>query len=737
LSPKSDVVYKACYMSRLNDLLRELRIREPALARDLEREVAALADRRAFGLNFERHVPEAVELPGRKVRKGDKVRILAPRGQAPQKSDEKLWRIVGIDRTARTATLGPLVERRSSSEAPLIESPQADHETRATALDDLVVVAEFRDPIYPGLVSTGKVERGGNKPFHTVINAENFHALQTLLFTHRGRIDCIYIDPPYNTGAKDWKYNNDYVEGDDLYRHSKWLAFMERRLLLAKELLSPDDSVLIVTIDEKEYLRLGLLLEQTFPEARIQMVSSLINPASMPRQSMFGRSDEYIFFVFIGSAAPVRMALDDEWVSAKGRTFTGEIRWDLVMQSGPGSQREDSPAGFYPVFIDPNGPKIASVGEALPLGVSHKATTAPKGLVALWPIRKNESDGRWRLGANTLRERLSLGHVRVGGNSERGFTLYYLPPAEVKKLSDGTYETLGYRPDGSPITSKSNSRPSSVPTTQWRISSHDATQYGSRLLSNLMPDRKFPFPKSLYAVEDALRFFVADKTDAVILDFFAGSGTTAHAVMRLNKQDGGRRQCISVTNNEVAADEQKELREQRRRPGEPDWEKWGICDYITKPRVEAAITGKTPGGKPIQGEYKFADEFPMADGFEESVEFFTLTYEAPLRVASNREFARIAPLLWMRAGALGRRICDISKGWDVADAYGVLVNLDHTQDFLKAIAANEKVAIAYVVTDEDHLFESVAQELPDNVEPVRLYEAYLRNFEIESGRGVP
>ncbi len=92
-------------------------------------------------------------------------------------------------------------------------------------------------------------------------------------FTHAGKVDCIYIDPPYNSGARDWKYNNDYVDDTDAYRHSKWLAFMERRLKLAKELLNPDDSVLIVTIDEKEYLRLGLLLEQTFPAARIQMVT--------------------------------------------------------------------------------------------------------------------------------------------------------------------------------------------------------------------------------------------------------------------------------------------------------------------------------------------------------------------------------------------------------------------------------------------------------------------------------
>src|SRR5699024_10086101 len=139
-------------------------------------------------------------------------------------------------------------------------------------VDDLVVVAEFRDRIYPGLVETGRVEQAGLEvPYHSVINAENFHALEMLTYTHRHSVDCIYIDPPYNSGAQDWKYNNNYVEADDDYRHSKWLAFMERRLKVARELLNPEDSVLIVTIDEKEHLRLGLLLEQTFPEADIQM----------------------------------------------------------------------------------------------------------------------------------------------------------------------------------------------------------------------------------------------------------------------------------------------------------------------------------------------------------------------------------------------------------------------------------------------------------------------------------
>src|SRR5690606_5300427 len=208
---------------------------------------------------------------------------------------------------------------------------------------------------------------------------------------------------------------------------------------------------------------------------------------------------------------------------------------------------------------------------------------------------------------------------------------------------------------------------SSRPTTAWQESSHEAGAYGTSLLRTLIPNRKIPFPKSLYAVEDALRFFVADKPDATILDFFSGSGTTAHAVMRLNRQDGGRRQCISVTNNEVAADEQADLRKAGLRPGDPDWEKWGICDYITKPRIAAAINGKTPEGKEIAGDYKFSDEFPMAEGFEENAEFFTLTYETPVSVSHNRAFGRIAPLLWMRAGSEGRRIDTVPKdGWEVA-----------------------------------------------------------------------
>ena len=140
--------------------------------------------------------------------------------------------------------------------------------------------------------------------WHTLIEADNFHALQLLRWLYPGQVDYIYIDPPYNTGARDWKYNNDYVDGSDQYRHSKWLDMMHKRLRLAKELLNPHHSVLICAIDEKEYLHFGCLLEELFPEATIQMVTVVTNPFGQERGRQLARVDEYAFFVFMGNVAP-------------------------------------------------------------------------------------------------------------------------------------------------------------------------------------------------------------------------------------------------------------------------------------------------------------------------------------------------------------------------------------------------------------------------------------------------
>lgn len=707
-------------MSRLTDLIAQTKAKDAKLGADLEREFKALSSRLPFGLNFERHRPEAVELPLRPIRKGDKVRVLPQRGST-KKGDSRFWQVKNIHKATRMADLQLM--------------GAVETETQSVALDDLVVVAEFRDTIYPGLVSTGKVTRGGDKPFHTVINGENYHVLKALTYTHRGKVDVIYIDPPYNTGAKDWKYNNDYVESDDLYRHSKWLAMMERRLEVAKVLLNPADSVLIVAIDEKEYLRLGLLLEQTFPEARIQMVSDQINPANVARKGGFGRNDEYLYFVMLGKSVPQRVVLHSDWVSSRGRTFTGSVRWDLLRRSGTNAARTDRPRLFYPVFVDPEKKAVVGTGEPIALGESPEDYPNPNGFVAVWPIRKDGSHGNWQLGPSALMGHVAQGRVRLGGSLDDGYVIYYIKGGEYQKIIRGDYPVLGRNTDGSLKLGTSDEIVNlAVPGTQWRIAGHDATQYGSRLISKLIPARSFPFPKSLYSVEDALRFFVANKPEAVILDFFAGSGTTAHAVMRLNRQDGGRRQCISVTNNEVAADEQKALREMGLRPGDAEWEKHGICDYITKPRVAAAIKGQTPDGQPIKGDYKFTDEFPMADGFEENAEFFTLTYEDRNAINHNLAYERIAPMLWMQAGAQGLRIEKLpAEGWAVADTYGLLINVDKATPFIHAVNHSSGLRFAYIVTDDDRRFQSIAKRLRDCVQPVRLYESYLTNFSFANG----
>lgn len=711
-------------MSRLTELLRQARKADKQLGDDLEKEFAALMKRRTFGLVFEQHQPEAVELPGRAVRRGDKVRVLPPRGEV-KPGDQRLWRVEQIERVD------------GGRVAHLLELDAEEPETQSVITDDLVVVAEFNDRIYPGLVETGRVERGGDKPFHTVINAENFHALEMLTYTHRGKVDAIYIDPPYNTGAKDWKYNNNYVEGDDDYRHSKWLAFMQRRLEVARELLNPDDSVLIVTIDEKEVHRLALLLDQTFPDASVQIISTVISPSGAARNREFTRVNEFVLFVMFGAAAPAKTPNDMLFTQFRTESANRSPIWNSLRRLGAGPRRVDSPSKFYPVFVDPTTETIVGSGEALPRGTDRSSYTPPEGLECAWPTQTDGSDGRWELRRSSFDERLANGHVRTTGRAKLGnWSIQYLRNAQIERLASGELISEGMNTQGYlDITYSETKKRELYAKTVWNLPSHDSRTYGSWVLRSLIPKRKFPFPKSLYAVEDALRFFVKDKPDATVLDFFSGSGTTAHAVMRLNKQDGGQRQCISVTNNEVSAEEQRGLRKQGLRPGDDDWESQGICDYITKPRVTAAITGKTPEGEPIKGDYKFTDEFPMSEGFEENAAFFTLTYEAPLSVRHNRAFERIAQMLWMRAGSQGRIITDLGEdGWEVAETYGVLENLDEAGDFVARVAEEESVTTAFIVTDDDSAFQMVCRDLPSAVLPVRLYESYLQNFMLRGGR---
>ena len=188
-------------MAELDDLLAC--ISDPALRVDLEREIAPLRDEQELGLVFEKHLPERVLLHGHPMRRGLDVEYRADPASPT-------WRVTKV-------TNGTAYLRRTDDGATLTDEAH---------VDDLVVVREFGEPLYPGLRSLGRIARGGDKPFHALINAENYHALEALLYAYDGKVDCIYIDPPYNTGARDWRHSNDYVDGNDAFRHSKWPSFL-------------------------------------------------------------------------------------------------------------------------------------------------------------------------------------------------------------------------------------------------------------------------------------------------------------------------------------------------------------------------------------------------------------------------------------------------------------------------------------------------------------------------------
>ena len=373
------------------------KVQDPALRADLRSQIDRLRQRRSFGLVFEQHIPERVRLPQHPIRVGSQV-------VSRDDDDSPTFEVILIDDGVAT-----LVQVRDADGAYVQRSEHGPGGQERAPVDSLVVISDFGESVLPGLRHLGSVERGGDKPYHVVIKGENHHALEALRFTHAGKVDCIYIDPPYNSGARDWKYNNDYVDEADAYRHSKWLAFMERRLKLARELLNPEDSVLIVTIDEKEYLRLGLLLEQTFPGAVIEMVTSVVNPRGRHRPGRFARSEEYIYVVLIGRAA-VGMEIDLDFEAG------ANVPWRTLRRSDASSARgtaKGGPAQFYPIYVNNQG-QVEEIGEALPHGVPRETAPERTGCTAVFPIRDSGLEMNWGLVAPALRDIHARGYIRVG-----------------------------------------------------------------------------------------------------------------------------------------------------------------------------------------------------------------------------------------------------------------------------------------------------------------------------------
>ena len=605
-------------------------------------------------------------------------------------------------------------------------------------VSDLVCVAKFGDAIYPYLEPIDTVCNAPNSDlWHTLIEADNYHALQLLEYLYAGKVDCIYIDPPYNTGAKDWKYNNDYVDNNDAYRHSKWLSMMQKRLKIAKKLLNPANSVLIVTIDEKEYLHLGCLLEEMFPEATTQMISSVINPAGVTRIGGFSRTDEYIYFVMLGASSPKPLVLGKDWRGNIKGGYKDKLRWNGLQRSGTAVLRTDRPNMFYPIFVDSAGEKIVSVGMPISIETDKQTISAPEGTFAVWPVFPDGREGRWRLGRESLLELIPKHFVKLGKFKGQGTSISYLAKGEQAKVENGDFPIVGYASDGSIIVDETEYEAKFIAGTQWWISSHDATQNGTKVLSALGLNGRFSFPKSPYAVHDAIRFFVDNKPNALIVDFFAGSGTTLHAVNLLNAEDGGQRRCIIVTNNEVSVDEAKALSNQGYQPGDPEWEKLGIARYVTWPRTVCSIKGHDVNGNPLNGNYLGSDT-PMANGFKSNAAYFKLGFLDKTSVALGKQFKEMLPTLWMKAGAYGR--CPEHNDESVPamlllpeNRFAILSEESSFSEFEAAVNACQEIETVYIVADYEAGYRAMVKNLKI-LNTYQLYRDYLDNFRINTGR---
>lgn len=699
-------------MAAINELIS--RIQDPELRASIQAEIDKLSRQKKFGLVFEDHIPECTPLYELPIRVGSMV-------ARKSGSINDLMLVSAINGDSTTCL------------------QQGDGASVEVPLTELVAAARFGEPIYPYLKPIDAVCNAPDSDlWHTLIEADNYHALQLLEYLYAGQVDCIYIDPPYNTGAKDWKYNNDYVDGSDAYRHSKWLSFMEKRLRLAKKLLNPHNSVLVVTIDEKEYLHLGCLLEELFSDANMQMISSVINPANVARAGEFGRSGEFIFFVMLGTSSPLRVRLPREWVSSKGRTHTGNVRWDLLQRSGTNARRVDRPNLFYPVYINPSNSQIVGVGEPIAIDVDRNDVEPIEGTYAVWPIRANGDEGNWQWGKESFISRLKQGRVRVGGNADRGFTIYILKDGEYSKIMNEEFNIIGHGVNNEIIVEDNDTNfVMATPGDIWKIASHDATQYGSRLLGSIFADRRFTFPKSLYAVKDCIRFFTEDKPNALVIDFFAGSGTTLHAVNLLNAEDGGHRRCIMVTNNEVSADEAKNLTAKGFKPGDPEWEELGIAHYVTWPRTVCSIEGHDVNGNPLRGNYIGSDR-PMSEGFKANAAFFKLGFLDKASVRVGRQFREMLPTLWMKAGCHGPcPTCDEGAVPDMLilpqNHMAVLNDNSSYAAFAERVEQEHQIDTVYLVTDSDADYRSMAKGL-SAPHKYQLYRDYLDNFRINSKR---
>lgn len=400
--------------------------------------------------------------------------------------------------------------------------------------EDVVLQCNENVPILKE-VKTRKLVSDNSLPTNILIEGDNYHSLSVLNYTHKGKIDVIYIDPPYNTGSTDWKYNNDYVDREDSFKHSKWISFMSNRLRLAKNLLS-EKGVLICAIDEYEIHNIRHLLDQWFGEDnKLGIVTVLHNPKGRNLSKFFSSNSEFMLvYAKDGLRAEFNDVVIDDTI---GDTFDlsdkdGKYRLEAFMRARTVWSRQNRPNNWYPIYVSKD--------------LKHITHEKLDDYYEIFPVTPNGKEMAWKNILPSFKELNKNGYFIALKENDR-INIYH------KYREQQVFKNV------------------------WTDKKYQSEFNGTNLLKEILGGNIFNYPKSLYLLEDILKITTAE--NSTILDFFAGSGTTGHAVLELNKQDGGNRKFILCTNNENK-----------------------ICEEVTYERIKSVTRGyKNNQGEKVAG----------------------------------------------------------------------------------------------------------------------------------------
>lgn len=363
-------------------------------------------------------------------------------------------------------------------------------------------------------VKNREIISDGLLPINLLIEGDNYHSLSVLNYTHKEKVDVIYIDPPYNTGARDWRYNNDYVDSEDPYRHSKWISFLYKRIRLAKNLLKPD-GVICVTIDDYELARVLMMLDEIFgSENHLGTIVIRNNPKGRMTNRKVSLVHEYA--VLYGKTDLSRIAKLPENPEDKSHSYKQDQDGSWYLPINLRKQGVDSLAvnkkgklsdRYFPIYFDLK---------------TNKISVTEKYEVEIWPIDPSGEKRIWRRGKDAIEDMYLSGDLWVKKSKDK-YQIYF-------KFKGGL----------------SGKMVQSI----WSDTKYSASEHGTRILDQILGKREqFQYPKSPFAVMDCL-LASSNSKEALVVDFFAGSGTTGHAVLELNKLDSGSRRFILCTNNE-------------------------------------------------------------------------------------------------------------------------------------------------------------------------------------------